>query len=128
MTTIENKLGFFVTKNWQKALIKTLNSKKNFRFIEIELDQKKQVKEFLEWCNKIPRSQRKKLVVMLDNFHPSDIKKFAPMLSAEGLLVEVSGGITEKNIDQYVLDGVSAISSGFITGKADNLDISLNVN
>ena len=55
-----------------------------------------------------------KVVVMLDNFTPTDVKQVAPRLRRSGLFVEVSGGVTETNITGYNVSGVSAISVGAI--------------
>ncbi|MFC1731717.1 carboxylating nicotinate-nucleotide diphosphorylase [candidate division KSB1 bacterium] len=94
------------------------------RFIEVELENMKQVLEFINVYDELKTP--KNLVVMLDNFQPSDIRK-ALLVLPKGILVEVSGGINEKNIKKYALKGVSAISSGAITNKAASLDFSLNI-
>lgn len=62
--------------------------------------------------------------VMLDNFSPSQIKD-AIELKTHSVTYEVSGGITLENIDDYLIDGVDAISSGALTYNAKQVDISL---
>ena len=61
---------------------------------------------------------------MLDNFSPEQIKE-AVKLKEDQMTFEVSGGITLENLDQYLLDGVDAISSGALTYAAPPVDISL---
>jgi nicotinate-nucleotide pyrophosphorylase (carboxylating) len=41
--------------------------------------------------------------------------------------LEVSGGVTLKNIHRYLIPGVDAISVGALTHSAGNVDISLEV-
>ena len=62
--------------------------------------------------------------MLLDNFSPDDIKR-AISLKAEGMTYEVSGGITEENIEGYLIKGVDAFSVGAITYGAAPVDISL---
>ncbi|MBN2096243.1 carboxylating nicotinate-nucleotide diphosphorylase [Candidatus Peregrinibacteria bacterium] len=114
-----------LTNNLEKSLKRVFKRAKKVRFIEIELENLKQVLEFTAICKKIRLP--KKLVVMLDNFKPSDVRKAVLILREIDVLVEVSGGITEKNIKQYAIKGVSAVSSGAITNKAASLDFSLNL-
>jgi nicotinate-nucleotide pyrophosphorylase (carboxylating) len=60
---------------------------------------------------------------MLDNFSPSDIKDAMSFKSNE-LTYEVSGGITLSNIDDYIIEGVDAISTSEITSPPIKCDIS----
>jgi len=100
-----------------------LKRAKDVRFIEVELQTEKDVKWLLK---NFPNSKNLPVVAMLDNMSPSQVRKFAPMLKTSGYIVEVSGGVNEKNIKSFCLPGVSAISSGSITMKAFGIDISLN--
>jgi nicotinate-nucleotide pyrophosphorylase (carboxylating) len=102
-----------------------LRKAKNIRFIEIEFDDLNQVKIFAKHFKVAEGNSN--IIVMLDNFIPSEIKKAVVVLKKTGVLIEVSGGINEKNIKEYAIKGVSAISSGAITNKADSLDISLDI-
>jgi len=95
---------------------------KKLRFIEIELEDIKQVMTFAIHFEK---TVLPKVVVMLDNFKPAEVKKAVTILNNSGVLIEVSGGVNEKNIKSYAVKGVSAISSGAITNKAPSLDFSL---
>lgn len=61
---------------------------------------------------------------MLDNFSPEEIKE-AINLKNKFCTYEVSGGISINNIQDYLIPGVDAISSGSITYNAPHVDISL---
>jgi nicotinate-nucleotide pyrophosphorylase (carboxylating) len=64
--------------------------------------------------------------VMLDNFQIEDIKK-AVKLKSDFMTIELSGGINLDNIENYLIDGVDAISSGSITEWPKPVDISLKM-
>ncbi|MFA5583359.1 MAG: carboxylating nicotinate-nucleotide diphosphorylase [Bacteriovoracaceae bacterium] len=62
--------------------------------------------------------------VMLDNFSPEDIKN-AIAIKPANMTYEASGGIRIDNIDQYLINGLDAISMGALTNAAPRVDISL---
>lgn len=64
--------------------------------------------------------------VMLDNFKPEDIKE-ALKFKKEGMTFELSGGINKTNIQNYLIDGVDAISMGALTYSAPHVDISMKI-
>ena len=64
--------------------------------------------------------------VMLDNFTPVGIKE-ALEFKVPGMTFELSGGININNIDQYLIEGVDAISMGALTYGAPHVDISLKI-
>jgi nicotinate-nucleotide pyrophosphorylase (carboxylating) len=70
-------------------------------------------------------------IIMLDNFTPKRIEEAIELLEKKKLrnkiLVEASGGITERNILRYAAAGVDIVSLGEITQSARALDISLEV-
>ena len=108
-----------------KKLNITKSRLNNIRFIETELENLDQVNLFAKHFVKSDRYY--KVAVMLDNFSLNDVIKAVKILRKTGVLIEVSGGINEKNIIKYAIDGISAISSGSITNKAPSLDFSLNI-
>lgn len=61
--------------------------------------------------------------VMLDNFRPSDIKECLKS-KPDGMTIELSGGITMDSIDNYLMEGVDAISLGCLTYGAPPVDLS----
>jgi len=70
-------------------------------------------------------------IIMLDNFAPEKIEEAIQLLKEKKLrnkiLVEASGGITERNIVKYAAAGVDIVSLGEITQSARALDMSLEV-
>ncbi len=70
-------------------------------------------------------------IIMLDNFSPAKIRKAVSLLIKKGVrnevLLEASGGITEKNILEYAKAGVDVVSVGKITHSVKTLDMSLEV-
>lgn len=61
--------------------------------------------------------------IMLDNFSPDLIRKVIPK-KKQGTTIEVSGGVRLSNLDDYLIEGVDAISVGAITYDAPAVDIS----
>jgi len=70
-------------------------------------------------------------IIMLDNFSPAEMKETVSFLKKKGVrskvLLEASGGITEKNILKYAAADVDIVSVGEITHSAKALDMSLEV-
>ena len=116
--------------DWEKSLKRVFRKAKKVRFVEIELENIPDIERFLVIYQKYrdKYSLKGKIVVMFDNFKLADIKKIAPKLRRAGILVEVSGGISEQNIKRYNIKGVSAVSSGAITNKAIGVDMNLHFN
>jgi nicotinate-nucleotide pyrophosphorylase (carboxylating) len=109
------------------ALIKRLESlvKSEDQFVEVEVDSI----EFLRKLLGAPIDR-----VMLDNFSPAQVREALVLIAAykndhkeQRLEVEVSGGITLENIDDYALEGVDYISVGALTHSAPALPMSLEV-
>ncbi|MGC9070027.1 MAG: carboxylating nicotinate-nucleotide diphosphorylase [Elusimicrobiales bacterium] len=88
--------------------------------IEIETQSLKQLKRFISLDVD---------VIMLDNFKPKDAKKAIKMIREErkDILIEISGGINEKNIIDYLPLKPDRISIGLITHSYTSLDISLEI-
>ena len=70
-------------------------------------------------------------VVMLDNMTPEKIAETIEALRREGLRervkIEVSGGITPKNIEEYAKLDIDVISLGYLTHSVRNFDVSLEI-
>lgn len=64
--------------------------------------------------------------VMLDNFTNDDVKK-AVALKTPGLTYEISGGVKLDNIEQYLIQGIDAISIGALTHSAPHVDLSMKM-
>ncbi|KAI7388902.1 hypothetical protein KC328_g8717 [Hortaea werneckii] len=70
-------------------------------------------------------------VVMLDNFTPTGVATASRNLKERWgrgkYLVEVSGGLTEDNVADYVCDDIDVISSSSIHQGTKHVDFSLKV-
>jgi len=70
-------------------------------------------------------------VIMLDNMTPEQITKVLEALKHEGfrdkVKIEVSGGITEENIQDYAKLDIDVISLGALTHSVKNFDVSLEI-
>ncbi len=69
-------------------------------------------------------------VVMLDNMTPAQVRravKTRNQVSRRRVRLEVSGGVTLKNVRSFARAGVEMISSGSLTHSAPALDFSLEV-
>lgn len=71
-------------------------------------------------------------IIMLDNMPPDEIKEAVKIRDASGtkgrhIILEASGNITLKNIEEYAKTGLDRISVGAITHSPEIIDFSLNV-
>lgn len=62
--------------------------------------------------------------LMLDNFKPSEIHE-AIKLKTSDMTYEVSGGINLQTMNDYLIEGVDALSMGSLTYSAPRVDLSL---
>ena len=70
---------------------------------------------------------------LLDNMTPDQIKQSIEIINKlknkeKNIFIEVSGGITKKNIQKYNIKGVNGISIGALTHHIKSKDISLDIN
>ena len=70
-------------------------------------------------------------IIMLDNFTPKKVREAIKRLNAEGirdkLLIEASGGISEKKLLEFASAGVDIISLGILTHDVKALDLSMEI-
>ena len=85
--------------------------------IEVETKSLKEVKDALN-C--------KVDVIMLDNMDIPTIKKAVKLIDKRAL-IEVSGGVTLKNVSEIAATGVDYISIGALTHSARAVDISMEI-
>ncbi len=64
--------------------------------------------------------------ILLDNMPPEDVRKAVKLIAGRAM-IEVSGGITPENIQDYAIPGVNILSVGWITHSAPALNFSLEV-
>jgi len=70
-------------------------------------------------------------IIMLDNLTPKQVHSIVKTLKKKGLrdkvTIEVSGGITHKNVKQYAAADIDLISIGSITHSVRAVDMSLEI-
>lgn len=64
--------------------------------------------------------------IMLDNMPPDMVRSAVAVVDGRAF-IEVSGGVNQDNIRQYLIPGVDAISIGALTHSVRSIDISLEV-
>ncbi len=85
--------------------------------ISVEVESLAQVREAL---------QGNADIILLDNMAPSKIRQAVKITKRKALL-EVSGGITLNNIQDFIDTGVDIISIGALTHSAQAMDISMDI-
>ncbi|MFX0085010.1 MAG: carboxylating nicotinate-nucleotide diphosphorylase, partial [Candidatus Hodarchaeota archaeon] len=118
----ENHLKLF-EENAIKEISKRIKNKVSFsKKIEIEVENLDELKSVLSLSPDI---------IMLDNFKIKDIQEAIKIVQQTSNhikpLIEVSGGISEKNIDNYIIPGVNIISIGALTHSVTSMDFSLKI-
>ena len=68
-------------------------------------------------------------IIMLDNMSVNEVKKAVEVVRKSGcnVQVEVSGGITLENVEEYANTGVDMISIGALTHSVHSLDVSMEM-
>ena len=70
-------------------------------------------------------------VIMLDNVPPSEVRRAVEELKREGLrervILEVSGGITPENLEEYARAGADVLSSSYMTFRSLAVDMRLEI-
>ena len=85
--------------------------------ISVEVESLAQVREAV---------QGKADIILLDNMPPSKIQKAVQTIKGKAL-VEVSGGVTLKNIRSLIHTGIDIISIGTLTHSAPAMDLSMDI-
>ncbi|MFX0126363.1 MAG: carboxylating nicotinate-nucleotide diphosphorylase [Candidatus Hodarchaeota archaeon] len=69
-------------------------------------------------------------IIMLDDFSIDDILEAIDIVKQttdQIPLIEVSGGVTDQNLDDYIIPGIDIISMGMLTHSAPAIDFSLRI-
>lgn len=70
-------------------------------------------------------------IIMLDNLMPKQVRSVVNALKKRGLrkkiMIEVSGGVTHKNVKQYAAVDIDMISIGSLTHSVKAVDMSLAI-
>ena len=91
--------------------------------IQFEVDSPKQIN---------PQNVSLVDAFLLDNMTPNKIKECLEKINLlknkdKNIFIEVSGGVTLKNISKFNLEGVNGISVGALTHQSTNVDIGLDL-
>tara|TARA_A100001011_G_C14305735_1_gene843015 strand:- start:504 stop:1376 length:873 start_codon:yes stop_codon:yes gene_type:complete len=91
--------------------------------IQFEVDSPKQIN---------PQNTSLVDAFLLDNMTPNKIKQCIEKINLlknkdKNIFIEVSGGVTLKNISKFNLKGVNGISVGALTHQSTNVDIGLDL-
>ncbi len=66
-------------------------------------------------------------IILLDNMGQEDVCKLAKKLRKYGIMIEVSGGITPENIEDYAKCDVDVISMGYLTHSTRSINFSMEM-
>ncbi len=105
-----------------KKALKKLKKIPHYVAIEIEVKNLDELKLLLE-------SEVKIAGVLLDNFPPETLSQALDLIkkSSNKIWVEVSGGVSEENLEKFLLKGIDFISSGSLTHSVKAVDISFKI-
>ncbi len=103
--------------------IKVLKSQLSFsKKIEIEVE---------DYDSMVEAAKAGADIIMLDNMSPKEVAKAIEILKEHNLrdkiILELSGGINQDNLAQYVKLGAEVISSGALTHSFKSIDLSLDI-
>ncbi|MFX0151557.1 MAG: carboxylating nicotinate-nucleotide diphosphorylase [Candidatus Hodarchaeota archaeon] len=119
----ENHLSLLGKKPIRSILLQSQTSSSFTKKIDIEVENLIEFKEALKLSPDI---------IMLDNFSSSDIRAAIEIMQKRTNhirpLIEVSGGISEQNIEKFLIPGVDIISIGSLTHSVLAIDFSLKIN
>jgi len=107
------------------ALLKEVKDKASFsKKIEIEIEKTEDI---------ITAAQEGADIIMLDNMTPDQVEDAIKILKEkklrEKVIIEVSGGITEQNIIDYIIADPNIISTSELTqNPCEKIDLSLRFN
>jgi len=120
--------GLLIKDNHIKAcgglekVLEKLNRTPHYAAVEIEVKSLTELSLILE-------SEANISAVLLDNFSQKELAEALDMIKRSGkkVLVEVSGGVKEENLDRFLIQGIDYLSSGAITHSVKAVDISFKV-
>ena len=102
-------------------------------FLEVEVrEEKEAMMAAMIWSTRRPSENLSKLVIMLDNFNPERCKAVADEMIElsirEHVILEASGGIIFKQINDWKECGLDVLSTSAINRGVAPLDVSMLVN
>jgi nicotinate-nucleotide pyrophosphorylase (carboxylating) len=66
-------------------------------------------------------------IIMLDNMKLEEIERAIPELRQKKVIIELSGGITPENIEEYAKSKPDIISLGYLTTQSPWLDMNMRI-
>ncbi|MGM0441919.1 MAG: carboxylating nicotinate-nucleotide diphosphorylase [Elusimicrobiota bacterium] len=110
------------SKDSIQTLLKKIRERtpKNIK-VEIEVENIDQIKKILKISQDTPD------IIMVDNFTTEDIKIARDLVKSQkpDIKIEVSGGVTLENIEEFASTGPDFISVGRLTNSAPAIDFSM---
>lgn len=106
-----------------ESIISNIAKKKFVKPIEIEVRTHNEALTILAEFKK--NKVQAPLIFMLDNFSVAEAKK--TVMDLKGIVIELSGGINEGNIQEYAGIGADVISLGALTHSSRSFDLSLQI-
>ena len=126
LKVLQNELHISAEAAVSETIIRLL-AKKN-PFFEIEVATPQQAIVAVETLH-ATSLQKQPMAIMLDNFTPETVKQTITDLQKspvyENIIIEASGGITEKNLSDWDKTGADIISLGSLTHSSPNFDVSM---
>jgi nicotinate-nucleotide pyrophosphorylase (carboxylating) len=117
----------------QIAIEKAWGSRAAAAFVEVEV---RSTEAAIAAAQVFQRLQEKEssscpCLLLLDNMAPEQVRRTVDALASKGLrehmLIEVSGKISENNLEEYATCGADALSLGALTHSPRALDLSLRI-
>ena len=118
----ENHLKLFQGDKIERMLVKAKEQSSFTKKIDIEVENLTELRTVLKFSPDI---------IMLDDFSLEDVFKAIKIVQKDQRkqhpLIEVSGGISEENIEQYLIPGINIISVGVLTHTVKPIDFALKI-
>ncbi len=108
-----------------EKIIEQIKEKRINGLCEIEVNTYQQAIFAKKWWHEVMRDIP--LIIMLDNFSAKEAKKTIMAIKSSNLIIELSGGINERNIQEYASIGADVFSLGCLTHSSKSLDLSLTI-
>ncbi|NIA01849.1 MAG: carboxylating nicotinate-nucleotide diphosphorylase [Nitrospirae bacterium] len=120
-------------RNFDDVFARIEKGENDFRFLEIEVDNQKEVVEVAEKFSELTKNNKLNSigVVMMDNMSAAEVSEAMQDVQSracyDDVLFEASGGITGENVLEYARTGVDVISMGCLTRSVPNFDMGMEV-
>ncbi|MBN1328942.1 MAG: carboxylating nicotinate-nucleotide diphosphorylase [Candidatus Heimdallarchaeota archaeon] len=117
-------------KDNHRVLFKSITEAINILKVHLSFSKKIEV-EVEDFESMIEAAEAGADIIMLDNMKPEQVTEALKILKEKGLrekvIVELSGGINEANLQKYAHLGADIISSGALTHSFKSIDLTLDI-